>query len=72
VDVLPDQSCNRWCRQLAAAGRTTFTYSDMIHCPDRGDPVWPAAPQGPVLIGQHQREGFALTTAASKHSPSTV
>ena len=48
VEVLPDHWGNRWCRLLAAAGRTTFRYSATIHCADSVDPVRPTAPQCPV------------------------
>ena len=47
-EVLSDQLGNRWCRLMAANGRTRFQFSTSIHCDDTPDPVVQSAPQTPV------------------------
>lgn len=48
VEVLADQSGNRWCRFVAAAGSTSLRYSSTIEAPDHPDPVLPSVRQCPV------------------------
>ena len=47
-EVLTDQSGNRWCRFLAAAGSTSLRYAATIEGPDSPDLVRPAVRQGPI------------------------
>jgi len=48
LEVLTDQHGNRWCRFLAAAGRSSFEYSSSIHCSDAADSLVPALRRCPV------------------------
>ena len=48
VEVLADQSCNRWCRFRAAAGTTSLRYATTIEAPDHTDPVLPGVRQCPI------------------------
>jgi transglutaminase-like putative cysteine protease len=47
-EVLTDQLGNRWCRLVAANGRTRFQFSTSLHCDDSPEPVVRSAPQTPV------------------------
>ena len=48
VEVLADQSGNRWCRFVAAAGTTSLRYATTIEAPDHTDPVLPGVRQCPI------------------------
>jgi hypothetical protein len=48
LEVLADGQGNRWCRLMAASGKTTFQYGATIHCSDSCDPVVPSACPCPV------------------------
>ncbi len=48
MEVLRDQSGNRWCRLMAPSGVTRFSYATTIACPDHCDPVLPSVPQCPI------------------------
>jgi transglutaminase-like putative cysteine protease len=48
VEVLADQSGNRWCRFVAAAGTTSLRYATIIEAPDHTDPVLPGVRQCPI------------------------
>ena len=48
IEVLGDQSGNRWCRLMAPSGVTRFHYATTIACSDRCDPVLPSVPQCPI------------------------
>lgn len=48
VEVLADQSGNRWCRFVAAAGTTSLHYATTIEAPDHSDPVLPGVRQCPI------------------------
>jgi transglutaminase-like putative cysteine protease len=48
VEVLADQSGNRWWRFVAAAGTTSLRYATTIEAPDHTDPVLPGVRQCPV------------------------
>lgn len=48
IEVLADQTGNRWSRWLAPGGSTTLNYSTTVLCSDSPDPVLPAVRQCPI------------------------
>jgi transglutaminase-like putative cysteine protease len=48
VEVLADQSGNRWCRFVAPPGTTSLRYATTIEAPDHTDPVLPGVRQCPI------------------------
>jgi transglutaminase-like putative cysteine protease len=48
MEVLADQTGNRWSRWLAASGSTKLLYSTTLICSDSPDPVLPSVRQCPI------------------------
>lgn len=48
MEVLADQSGNRWCRWLAPSGPTSLAFSTSLVCSDHPDPVLPSVRQCPI------------------------